>query len=193
MAARSVCIYAGSALGVDPALIDLARRVGRDLAGAGLRMVYGGGGIGLMGACARAAFEAGGEVLGVIPAFLVGQEQPIAGVPTLTVESMHQRKLAMLECSDAVIALPGGVGTLEELIETLSWARLGLHAKPVLLAGLAFWTPLADLFAHTERAGFTPTRFADCWRLVEPEAAVAMAVDLMATASGPVFDSARLT
>ncbi|MDB5440190.1 MAG: hypothetical protein JWM33_2617 [Caulobacteraceae bacterium] len=193
MAARSVCIYAGSALGDDPALIVQARRVGGDLAAAGLRMVYGGGGIGLMGACARAAFEAGGDVLGVIPRFLVGQEQPIEGVPTLIVESMHERKLAMLEQSDAVIALPGGVGTLEELIETLSWARLGLHAKPVLLAGVAFWTPLAELFGHTERAGFTPARFADCLRLVEPEAAVETALAAMAAARGPAFDSARLT
>jgi uncharacterized protein (TIGR00730 family) len=133
-----------------------ARAFGRALAEAGIGLVYGGGAIGLMGAVARAVLEAGGQVTGVIPRFLVEREVMLAEVQELLVtEDMHERKRLMFERSDAFVALPGGIGTLEELVEQLTWAQLGRHDKPILIADLdGFWGPLLTLFDHIAAEGF---------------------------------------
>jgi uncharacterized protein (TIGR00730 family) len=144
-----------------------AARLGEILARHGLRLVYGGGGVGLMGACARAAHGAGGRVLGVIPDFLTPAESPPPMVETLVVASMHERKMRMFEAADAFAVLPGAIGTLEEAIELLSWRRLGLHAKPIVFYNPAgFWTPLFALFAQFIDRRLLPAEFADCWRAV---------------------------
>jgi uncharacterized protein (TIGR00730 family) len=163
-----VCVFCGSSSAVDPAYLHAAAALGRALADAGLALVYGGGGVGLMGACARAAHEAGGRVLGVIPDFLVGREHALETIEHVVVANMHERKMTMFERSDAFVALPGGVGTLEEVVELLSWRRLGLHAKPVVFHNPeGFWEPLFDLFQHTVDARFTPPEFMDAWTAVE--------------------------
>ncbi len=157
---RSVCVYCGSSETTKPEYHDLAARFGKALATRGLRMVYGGGSIGLMGRCAKAAHGAGGEVLGVMPRFLERREIVLEEVPHRMVDTMHERKHIMFEESDAFVVLPGGVGTLEEAIETLSWARLGLHAKPVVfLSEDDFWAPFFMLMEHTIAANLTPVSF----------------------------------
>lgn len=166
-APRSICVFCGSADAADPAFLAAAGDLGRALAAAGLKLVYGGGGVGLMGACARAAHEAGGEVLGVIPDFLIGKERAFEAVETVVVASMHERKQMMFERSDGFVILPGGIGTLEEVIELLSWRRLDLHAKPVVFYNPRdFWAPLFTLFQHTVDERLTPPEFMQAWRAV---------------------------
>lgn len=163
----SVCVYCASSAAAPAPLMADAARFGQILAQEGLRLVYGGGGIGLMGACARAAHEAGGRVLGVIPAFLTEHEAAYAKVETAVVTSMHERKMRMFEESDAFAVLPGAIGTLEESIELLSWRRLGLHAKPIVFHNPGgFWDPLFALFAQLERTHLLPPEFASCWEQV---------------------------
>lgn len=165
---QSVCVFCGSSDAADPAFLDGATKLGEALAAAGLRLVYGGGGVGLMGACARAAHEAGGEVLGVIPHFLTGRERALETVETVVVGSMHERKQIMFEQADGFVVLPGGIGTLEEIVELLSWRRLDLHAKPVVfLNPRDFWRPLFDLFQHTVDHNLTPASFMDSWIAVD--------------------------
>lgn len=152
----SVCVYAGSNPGSDPAYADAARELGSLLAGRGIEVVYGGGHVGLMGVLADAALAAGGVVTGVIPRDLVAKE---VGHPDLTelvvVETMHQRKLTMADRSQAFIALPGGVGTLEELFEVVTWTQLGIHRKPVGVLDVGgFYTPLLGYLDSLVRAGF---------------------------------------
>lgn len=157
---RSVCVYCGSSETTRPEYLDLATRFGAALASRGLRLVYGGGAVGLMGRCARAAHEAGGEVLGIMPRFLERREIVYQDVPHRMVDTMHERKHIMFEESDAFVVLPGGIGTLEEAVETLSWARLDLHRKPVIfLSEDGFWTPFFDLVQHTIEANLTPGDF----------------------------------
>jgi len=164
---QSVCVYCGSSNGAAPALLEAAAGLGRILAGEGLRLVYGGGGVGLMGACARAAHEAGGRVLGVIPRFLTTHERPLSIVETVVVTSMHERKMRMFEEADAFAVLPGAIGTLEEVVELLSWRRLGLHAKPIVFHNPdGFWNPLYALFDQFTEQNLVPREFADCWRAV---------------------------
>jgi uncharacterized protein (TIGR00730 family) len=164
----SVCVYCGSSNDADPAFLDTAHEIGGEIARAGLKFVYGGGGVGLMGAAARGAHDAKGRVLGIIPGFLRGREQPFDDVETIVVSSMHERKMMMFERSDAFVVLPGGIGTLEEIIELLSWQRLGLHEKPVVFYNpRGFWDPLFELFHHTIREKLSPPEFADAWRSVE--------------------------
>ncbi len=164
---RSVCVFCGSSNAADPAHLQAAASLGRALAEAGLKLVYGGGGVGLMGACARAAHEAGGRVLGVIPDFLVSREHALETVEHVVVSNMHERKMTMFEHSDAFVVLPGGVGTLEEIVELLSWRRLGLHAKPAVFFNPdGFWQPLFDLFQHTVDARLTPPEFMQAWTAV---------------------------
>jgi uncharacterized protein (TIGR00730 family) len=153
---RSVCVYCGSAPGIDPIFAEEASALGRSMADAGIRLIYGGGNIGLMGTVARAVLDAGGEVTGVIPAFLKEREILLEDAQeTIVVPDMHTRKQIMYERADAFIALPGGIGTLEELVEQLTWAQLGRHTKPILLLNtLNFWRPLLDLFDHMSRSGF---------------------------------------
>ncbi len=157
---RSVCVYCGSSESTNPAYHDLATRFGAALAARGLRMVYGGGSIGLMGRCAKAAHAGGGEVLGVMPRFLERREIVLESVPHRMVETMHERKMIMFEESDAFVVLPGGIGTLEEAVETLSWRRLDLHKKPVVfLSEDDFWAPFFTLMQHTIAAKLTPESF----------------------------------
>ncbi|MEL6244966.1 MAG: TIGR00730 family Rossman fold protein [Pseudomonadota bacterium] len=156
----SICVYCGSSNDVAPGYLMLATELGRLLAKQKIRMVYGGGGVGLMGACARAVHEAGGDVLGIMPRFLLQKERIFEDVPHEIVDDMHTRKQRMFDESDAFIVLPGGIGTLEEAVEMLSWARLGLHAKPMaFLDEDGFWTPLFDLMDHIIEAKFTPEEF----------------------------------
>jgi uncharacterized protein (TIGR00730 family) len=153
---RTVCVYCGSGFGRDPAFRAAAEILGTALAQAGMRLVYGGGDVGLMGTVARAALAAGGHVTGIIPDFLQAREHMLADVQeTVVVPDMHTRKRLMFERSDAFVTLPGGIGTLEELVEQLTWAQLGRHRKPVVLVSVAeFWAPLLALFEHMRGHGF---------------------------------------
>lgn len=153
---RRVCVFCGSSPGADPGYAALARRTGTLLAGRGLTLVYGGGGIGLMGVLADAALAAGGHVIGVIPEALATREVAHAGLPDLrVVPSMHARKALMAELADAFMALPGGLGTFEELFEILTWAQLGLHAKPCgVVNAHGYYDPLVALLDRAEAAGF---------------------------------------
>ena len=155
-AIRSICVYCGSASGMDPTFAAEATALGQAMAAAGIRLIYGGGNIGLMGTVARAVLEAGGEVTGVIPTFLKDREILLEEAQeTIVVPDMHSRKQIMYERADAFIALPGGIGTLEELVEQLTWSQLGRHSKPILLLNTQnFWQPLLDLFAHMSQSGF---------------------------------------
>ncbi len=160
----SVCVFCGASGEAAPDLLDAAARLGQALAAADLKLIYGGGGVGLMGACALAAHEAGGKVLGIIPHFLKVREQRLDVVETIVVESMHERKMQLFDRSDAFIVLPGGIGTLEEIVELLSWRRLDLHAKPVVFYNVdGFWEPLFALFQHTVDAKLTPPDFMQSW------------------------------
>lgn len=153
---RAICVYCGAASGHDPAFAEAARTLGRALAQAGVSLVYGGGNTGLMGEVARATLAHGGHVIGIIPEFLKSRELMLRGAQEMVVvPDMHTRKALMFERADAFIALPGGIGTLEELFEQLTWAQLEQHAKPVLVANVAgFWDPLLALIEHVAAAGF---------------------------------------
>ncbi len=158
----AVCVFCGSSPGLDPAHATMARAVGRTLADHGVRLVYGGGAVGLMGCVADAALESGGEVVGVIPKGLFRREVGHRGLTQLLeVDSMHDRKRLMFELSDAFVALPGGLGTLEELSEILTWAQLGLHGKPIVTLGsTGFWRPWHGLLDHLVASGFVQERYA---------------------------------
>ena len=153
---KNVCVYCGSGFGGDPAFAEAAAALGRSLAEAGLGLVYGGGNVGLMGTVAQAVLDAGGHVTGIIPDFLKSRERMLDSIQeTIVVGDMHTRKRLMFERSDAFVALPGGIGTLEELVEQLTWAQLGQHKKPILLLSIAdFWTPLLTLLDHMRDQGF---------------------------------------
>jgi uncharacterized protein (TIGR00730 family) len=153
---RNVCVFCGSGPGTNPAYVAAAQTFGRALATAGYGLVYGGGSLGLMGETARAVIAAGGYVTGIIPAFLSEKERMLKDANELIVtEDMHERKRLMFERSDAFVALPGGIGTLEELVEQLTWAQLGRHDKPVVLANVAeFWKPLQGLLDHMRQEAF---------------------------------------
>lgn len=158
---RSACLFCGSRTGDDPALAAAAEAFGHGLARAGIRLVYGAGDRGLMGIAARAAQAGGGTILGFIPRHLVDLEVAKTDIDTLIVtDSLHERKKLMLANADAAVALPGGPGTLDELVEALTWRHLGLHAKPVLLVNLGgYWDPLLALVAHMEARGFVGGSF----------------------------------
>ncbi|MEM8936538.1 MAG: TIGR00730 family Rossman fold protein [Pseudomonadota bacterium] len=152
---KSLCIYCGSRTGQDPAFREAAVALGQETARRGCRIVYGGGKLGLMGATASAARDAGGAVFGIIPDFLVELEGVLDGVEHVIVNSMHERKMQMFEESDAIVTLPGGIGTLEEIIEVLSWAQLNIHNKPIIVLNIKeFWTPLKSLFEHLVEMDF---------------------------------------
>lgn len=153
----SLCVFCGSSPGVDPLHGQAARRLGGLLAAEGLTLVYGGGNLGMMGMLAEGAAAAGGRVIGVIPEHLTGIEAPSAPLgQRIVVDSMHTRKRRMFDLSDAFCVLPGGLGTLDETFEILTWKQLGLHAKPIVIANLAgFWGPWLDLVAATVAGGFT--------------------------------------
>lgn len=153
---RNVCVYCGSSPGADPIYESAARKLGHLLAKENVGLVYGGGSRGLMGAIAKSVLAEGGTVTGIIPSFLTEREGMIDAVQTnLIVPDMHTRKRIMFERADAFVALPGGIGTLEELVEQLSWVQLGRHTKPVVIADIGgFWRPLLALFAHMREHGF---------------------------------------
>jgi uncharacterized protein (TIGR00730 family) len=164
----SVCLYCGSSNAADPDFLEAAGEFGRTLAAENIRLVYGGGGVGLMGAAARAAHDAGGRVLGIMPEFLRRQELLYDNVETVVVQNMHQRKLRMFDESDAFVVMPGGVGTLEEIVELLSWRRLELHRKPIVFhSPKAYWEPFFTLMRHTVEQKLTPDWVPDTWASVE--------------------------
>ena len=151
-----ICVYCGSGTGTDPVFLTCAKALGHALAEQGIGLVYGGGNIGLMGAVAHAVLERGGHVTGIIPDFLKARERLLDEVQeTIIVSDMHTRKRLMFEKADAFVALPGGIGTLEELVEQMTWAQLGRHTKPILMLSTGgFWKPLLTLLAHMREQGF---------------------------------------
>jgi uncharacterized protein (TIGR00730 family) len=153
---RNICVYCGSNIGTKPVYAAAARQLGTAIAAEGIGLVYGGGGLGLMGELARAAIAGGGRVTGIIPAFLSEKERMLREADELVVvEDMHQRKKLMFDRADAFVALPGGIGTLEELVEQLTWAQLGRHTKPIVLVNIdGFWGPLLQLLRHMHEAAF---------------------------------------
>jgi len=159
---KSICVYCGSGPGTNPAFVHAAREFGRLLAENKIRLVYGGGSVGLMGALAMSVVDHGGIVTGIIPDFLTEREFMFQGAQEMIVtRDMHERKKLMFERADAFVALPGGIGTLEEMVEQMTWAQLGRHKKPILLANIeSFWEPLCALIEHMRtmqfiRAGLT--------------------------------------
>lgn len=153
---KTVCVYCGSGPGTNPKFVEGAKAFGKALAENGVGLVYGGGSIGLMGAVASSSLDHGGRVTGIIPDFLTARENALARVQEMIVtHDMHERKRLMFERSDAFVALPGGVGTLEELVEQLTWQQLGRHSKPILLANIdGFWEPLIALLDHMRSTAF---------------------------------------
>jgi uncharacterized protein (TIGR00730 family) len=166
---RSICVYCGSSPGTNPEFVEIARSFGQILAESGITLVFGGGSRGLMGALARATNEHGGRVVGIIPEFLKSRERVFSGAQEILVTpDMHERKRLMFERADAFVALPGGVGTLEELVEQLTWSQLGRHTKPILIANIhGFWDPLIELLDHMKRSGFIHTELAIDYKVVE--------------------------
>lgn len=186
----SVCVFCGSSGGARPEYVAAAKAFGRILAEAEVRLVYGGGGIGLMGATAKSAHAAGGRVLGVMPDFLRRHEVVYDEVETVVVSNMHERKRLMFDSSDAIAVFPGGIGTLEEVVELMSWRRLDLHRKPVVFLNLAgFWNPLFELMDHMVREGFAPSWLPETWAAVTTVEDILPAVRRLrlAAPSGPGF------
>jgi uncharacterized protein (TIGR00730 family) len=164
----SVCLYCGSSDAADPDFLQAAREFGQALAAEKIRLVYGGGGIGLMGAAARGCHDAGGKVLGVMPEFLRTRELLYDDVETVVVPNMHQRKIMLFDESDAFVVMPGGIGTLEEIVELLSWRRLDLHRKPIAFFNLKnYWDPFFALMRHTVDQKLTPAWVPDVWHVVD--------------------------
>lgn len=153
---RNICVYCGSNAGINSAYAESARTLGRLMAEAGIGLVYGGGGLGLMGELARTVLAHDGRVTGIIPSFLSKKERMLREAhEMIVVEDMHQRKKLMFDKSDAFVALPGGIGTLEELVEQLTWAQLGRHTKPIVLVNVeGFWAPFLELLHHMRRENF---------------------------------------
>jgi hypothetical protein len=177
-AIRNICVYCGSGIGSEPAYAEAARALGASLAANGIGLVYGGGGLGLMGEVARATLAGGGKVTGIIPEFLTAREHMLREVTDLVVTAdMHERKKLMFERSDAFVALPGGIGTLEELVEQLTWSQLGQHKKPIVVANIqGFWTPFLDLLKHMRQAEFIRNGLEVNFGVVETAAEIVPAV-----------------
>lgn len=159
---RSICVYCGSSPGRDDIYMKSGHVLGRSMAEAGIRLVYGGGTKGIMGAVAEGARRAGGQVTGIIPRFLMNKEATEAALTKLdeliVTENMHERKHLMFERSDAFVALPGGIGTVEEIVEIMTWGQLGHHRKPIVFANIAgFWNPMLALLDHMREEGFVHT------------------------------------
>jgi uncharacterized protein (TIGR00730 family) len=183
---RSVCVYCASSRRTHPGYRDAARRLGAALAGHGATVVYGGGAVGLMGALADGALAGGGRVIGVIPRFMQDLEWGHAQVELKVVADMHERKRTMLELAEGVVALPGGCGTLEELLEAMAWKRLGLWSGPIVLANeRGFFDPLVALLERGVREGFMDERHAALWSVAAGVAEVPAALE-----SAPPWDAA---
>ncbi|MGQ0672496.1 MAG: TIGR00730 family Rossman fold protein [Hyphomicrobium sp.] len=190
-AVRNVCVYCGSGKGTNPAYAAAARVLGTALAKHDIGLVYGAGGLGLMGEVARATLDAGGRVTGIIPSFLSDKEQMLREASELIVTAdMHERKKIMFERSDAFVALPGGIGTLEELVEQLTWSQLGRHTKPIVVANIAgFWSPFLNLLGHMKSEAFIRTGLDVSFRVVDEASKIVPAV-LAAPAPAGDFDPA---
>lgn len=159
---RSVCVYCGSSPGRDETYAKAGHLLGRSIARAGLRLIYGGGTKGIMGAVAEGALKAGGKVTGIIPRFLINKEATETALDRLDelviTDNMHERKHKMFEKSDAFVALPGGIGTVEEIVEVMTWAQLGHHRKPIVFGNVGgFWDPMLALLDHMAAEGFIHT------------------------------------
>jgi uncharacterized protein (TIGR00730 family) len=156
---NALCVYCGSSPGIDPAFVEAARSFGKILAENDVRLIYGGGSVGLMGALALSVLENGGNATGIIPEFITRRERPRQLAHELIVtRDMHERKRKMFERADGFVALPGGIGTLEELVEQLTWAQLGRHKKPILIANINnYWDPLLKLIEHMRAVKFVPS------------------------------------
>ncbi|TIN31143.1 MAG: TIGR00730 family Rossman fold protein [Mesorhizobium sp.] len=176
---RSVCVYCGSSPGRDEIYIKAGHLLGRSIAKAGLRLIYGGGTKGIMGAVAEGALKAGGKVTGIIPRFLINKEATETALgrldELLITDNMHERKHKMFEKSDAFVALPGGIGTVEEIVEVMTWAQLGHHRKPIVFGNVGgFWDPMLALLDHMAAEGFIHTaQRVKPLVVVDPEAIVA--------------------
>ena len=190
---RALCVYCGSSNNVAARHLEAAAELGRLAAGRGIGIVFGGGRVGLMGALADGALDAGGRVTGVIPQHLQDQEVGHNGVnEMIVVDSMHARKRRMFEISDAFCALPGGLGTLDETFEIVTWKQLGLHDRPVVLVNVdGFWDPLLALLAHQLEAGYIRPRHAGLYRVVERIESVFDAIEAPPSPRRPP-DSARM-
>jgi len=165
---RSLCVYCGSSAGNAPHYLEAAYALGEAMGRSGIRLVYGGGTRGIMGAVSDGVIRAGGQVTGIIPRFLIDMEATERELKRLdeliVTEDMHERKHKMFERSDAFVALPGGIGTLEEVVELLSWKRLDLHHKPVVFLNLnGFWDGFFALMRHSVDEGMTPPSFLEAW------------------------------
>lgn len=174
----SVCVFCGSGNGRSPVYAAAANELGEALAKAGIGLVYGGGSLGLMGETARSVLKHGGRVTGIIPEFLSEKERMLRDVDELIITAdMHERKRMMFERSDAFVALPGGIGTLEELVEQLTWSQLGRHTKPIVLANIdRFWDPLISLLEHMRQEAFIRPGLEVRWIVVDSVAAIVPAI-----------------
>lgn len=191
---RNICVYCGSGNGRDPVYEAAATTLGKTMAAAGIGLVYGGGGLGLMGATAKSVLANGGHVTGIIPQFLSAKEHMLRDVQELIVtDDMHQRKKLMFERSDAFVALPGGIGTLEELVEQLTWAQLGQHKKPIVLANIDnFWKPLLSLLAHMRDEAFIRSGLEVRFVTVDRAEDIVPAIQASARALHDVSEEARV-
>lgn len=184
---RAICVYCGSSNRVDERYKEAARRIGRQVGERGLQLVYGGGRVGLMGLAADAALAAGGEVVGIIPAHIQDLEVEHTGLTELhVVDSMHVRKRMMFDRSDAFVVLPGGLGTLDETFEILTWRQLGLHDKPLVIVDCdGYWRPMLDMLDHMIDRGFARPEHLNLFRVVDD---VDQVFDALALAPEPVIE-----
>lgn len=186
---QNICVYCGSGSGRNPAYAEAARTLGLALANQGIGLVYGGGNVGLMGVVASTARDNGGHVTGIIPSFLSEREGLIPDIDDLIiVNDMHERKMMMFERADAFVALPGGVGTLEELVEQMTWSQLGQHQKPVVLANIdGFWSPFLALLTHMREETFIREGLEVSFEVVEEAVDIIPAIQsaIAAASEGP--------
>lgn len=177
---KSVCVFCGSRAGSNPAYMAEAEELGRAIAAQGWRLVYGAGDVGIMGAVARSAQDAGADTFGVIPQHLVAWEVGKTDLTSYVVtETMHERKKVMFMNSDAVVVLPGGAGSLDELFEVLTWRQLGLHQKPIFLVNIAgYWDPLISLLEHVTSSGFADESLHSYYHIVPDAAACRAALEV---------------
>ena len=186
-----ICVFCGSGPGRNPAYVAAARTLGTSMAAAGVGLVYGGGGLGLMGETAKSVLAGGGRVTGIIPAFLTDRERTLKDAQEIIVtKDMHERKMLMFEKSDAFVALPGGVGTLEELVEQLTWSQLGQHRKPIVLADInGFWQPFLTLIDHMRDEAFIRAGLEVRFRVVAKAEDIVPAVIAMAPPADAAADA----
>jgi uncharacterized protein (TIGR00730 family) len=192
---HNICVYCGSGVGKSPAYRAAARTLGKALAEQEIGLIYGGGDLGLMGVIAHATLDHGGHVTGIIPQFLTRKEQMLRDVDELIVtQDMHERKRLMFERSDGFVALPGGIGTLEELVEQLTWVQLGRHTKPVIVANIeGFWDPFLNVLTHMKADGFIRPGINVHFTVVDDATKIVPAVIAEASKRVPARDEAILT